>query len=55
MSEGITCQECESEFKISSGDNIPPEFCPFCGEKLTYDDKDLDEWYEEDEIMSRGC
>lgn len=55
MSEDIACQECEAEFKVVSDSNITPEFCPFCGEKLTYDDKDLDEWFEEDEMNPRGC
>lgn len=55
MNNDITCSECESEFKVVSEDNIPAEFCPFCGEKLVFDDKDLDEWFEEDEMNSRGC
>lgn len=49
------CYDCEAEFDVTHDEIIPPEFCPFCGEKLTYDDKDLDEWFEEDESNPRGC
>jgi len=51
----ITCNECEIEFAVVSDSDMPAEFCPFCGEKLSYDDKDLDEWLEEDEMNPRGC
>ena len=55
MNKDIVCKECESEFRVESDSNVPPEFCPFCAEKLSFDDGALDEWYEEDEINSRGC
>ena len=52
MKNNYTCNMCEAEFEITTEDNIPPEFCPFCGEKLVHDDKDLDEWFNDDET---GC
>jgi rRNA maturation endonuclease Nob1 len=55
VNKEITCELCESEFEITTQDNLPAEFCPFCGEKLTYDDKDLDEWLNEDDSSDRGC
>ena len=55
MNKEIICTECESTFKVESDSNVPVEFCPFCSEKITFDDEDLDEWFEEDEINSRGC
>ena len=41
----IDCQECEAEFEVVHDTVSEPEFCPFCGSKLRYDDKG----YEEDE------
>jgi len=46
----ITCQECEAEFDIVHDSVSEPEFCPFCGNKLRYDDKDIEEedtWYDD--------
>ena len=54
MNEDIICQECEAEFKVIGYNNINPEFCPYCGEKLSYDDKNVEDWYD-DETDMRGC
>ena len=46
----FTCEECETEFEVYHDSANEPEFCPFCGSKLTYDDEDLDEdFWDEDE------
>lgn len=37
----ITCQECEAEFEVIHDSIVQPDFCPFCGSKLEYDDEDL--------------
>ena len=39
----INCQECEAEFSVEHDEIGEPEFCPFCGSKLTYDDEDLED------------
>lgn len=44
----ITCQDCEAEFTIEHDELDEPEFCPFCGSKLVYDDKDYEDFDEED-------
>jgi DNA-directed RNA polymerase subunit RPC12/RpoP len=50
------CEDCDAEFDVDYDFVATPEFCPFCGSKLTYDDKDLDdEDWEEDESDQRGC
>jgi DNA-directed RNA polymerase subunit RPC12/RpoP len=50
------CSDCGVEFEIVHETDETPEFCPFCGSKLEYDDKELDnsEW-EDDEFKDRGC
>ena len=37
----ITCQECESEFRVISDNHDPVLNCPFCGYEL--DEEDLDD------------
>ena len=44
----ITCPSCEAEFKVLHDEIGQPEFCPFCGEKIQYDDLE-NEWYDEDD------
>lgn len=50
------CSECDAEFEILHQMDSVPEFCPFCGSKLEYDDKNLkdDDWDDED-YKDRGC
>lgn len=48
----ITCQDCEAEFTIEHDELDEPEFCPFCGSKLVYDDDTSDEWEAQDD---EGC
>ena len=43
------CTECEAEFEIVHDESSPPEFCPFCGDKLSFEDDFEDEEWEEDE------
>ena len=43
----IECHECEAEFEVIHDSVSEPEFCPFCGFKLQYDDEDLEEDEEE--------
>jgi rRNA maturation endonuclease Nob1 len=49
MEQMITCEECEEEFEIVCDTIVQPEFCPFCGSKLAYDDLDLWESLSDDE------
>ncbi len=45
----ITCDKCDNEF-ILSYDIGEPEFCPFCGSKISYEDEDLEDFLDlEDE------
>jgi len=40
------CIECDAVFKIKHDleeHHYKVEFCPFCGDKMRYDDSDLDE------------
>ena len=46
----ITCQECEAEFEIVHDSVSEPEFCPFCGFKLIYDDESVEEIDEEEDM-----
>jgi hypothetical protein len=39
----ILCTNCEAEFQVVYDGVDSPEFCPFCGDKMRYDDSDLDE------------
>jgi DNA-directed RNA polymerase subunit RPC12/RpoP len=50
------CSDCGAEFEILHELDSVPEFCPFCGSKLEYDDSNLDEedWYD-DGTEQRGC
>jgi predicted amidophosphoribosyltransferase len=48
------CDSCESEFSMIHEGNDIPMFCPFCGEKLTYNDLELGEEWDEDD-RDRGC
>ncbi len=50
MSKEITCLECEAEFQVVHDEVGEPEFCPFCGEKMRYEDSNLDEddWLDDD-------
>jgi len=50
----FTCQDCEAEFTIEHDGIDTVMFCPFCASRLRYDDKDLDEDWEDDE-EDRGC
>ena len=43
----ITCSECEAEFQVIHDNITDPEFCPFCGSKLRYDDDG--DWYDDDD------
>lgn len=44
------CSECEAKFSIEHDEIDQPEFCPFCGFKLRYDDEHLEEeWEDTDE------
>ena len=46
----IECQECEAEFDVVHDSISEPDFCPFCGSKLIYDDNSLDDeedWYDD--------
>jgi len=46
------CKECEAEFEIIHDSIGEPEFCPFCANKLVYDDDTSDEWEAQDD---EGC
>jgi rRNA maturation endonuclease Nob1 len=39
----ILCTNCEAEFQVVHDGVDSPEFCPFCGDKMRYDDSDFDE------------
>ena len=43
----ITCSECEADFQVVHDNITDPEFCPFCGSKLRYEDDG--DWYDDDE------
>jgi rRNA maturation endonuclease Nob1 len=43
----ITCSECEAEFQVIHDNITDPEFCPFCGSKLRYEDDG--DWYDDDD------
>jgi rRNA maturation endonuclease Nob1 len=44
----ITCSECEADFQVVHDNITDPEFCPFCGSKLRFDDPD-DSWYDDED------
>lgn len=51
-----TCEECDAEFDVDYDFVAEPEFCPFCSNKLVYDDHlDDQEWDDDDEYKDRGC
>ena len=54
MNKEYICQECDAEFSIEHEGIDTPMFCPFCSTRLSYDDKDLDEDWENDG-SDRGC
>jgi len=43
------CGSCEAEFSLIHDGIDTPMFCPFCAEKLSYNDLDLGEDWEEDD------
>jgi rubrerythrin len=45
----FVCDECETEFEVLHDKETAPEFCPFCGDKLTYEEEIEEEWEEEEE------
>ena len=49
MSKEIICSACEAEFQVVHDEVDDPEFCPFCGEKMRYEDSDSD-WDDEEEV-----
>tara|TARA_R100000988_G_C3981504_1_gene157243 strand:+ start:505 stop:717 length:213 start_codon:yes stop_codon:yes gene_type:complete len=58
----IQCQECKAEFEMKylETETGEPEYCPFCGADLLYDDldeeeDDKEEWddYDEDDYDNR--
>ena len=53
----FTCQDCEAEFTIEHDGIDTVMFCPFCASRLSYDDKDLEEGWEDEEEgdNDRGC
>jgi rRNA maturation endonuclease Nob1 len=49
----IVCSDCEAEFQVIHDAITEPEFCPFCGSKLRYEDDDEDrQWYDDDDEQS---
>jgi DNA-directed RNA polymerase subunit RPC12/RpoP len=54
MDKEYTCEECDAEFNVEYDFIATPEFCPFCGNKLSYDDGLVDEDWEDDGT-DRGC
>ena len=40
------CQECGAEFNVQHEEINDPEYCPFCGEKLSYDEEVDEDWDE---------
>jgi len=49
MDKEYTCEECDAEFNVEHDFIASVEFCPFCGNKMQYDDSDLDEDWDETE------
>ena len=58
----IECPDCKAEFEIKylESESGEPEYCPFCGADLLYDEmdeeeKDEDSWdtYDEDDYENR--
>jgi DNA-directed RNA polymerase subunit RPC12/RpoP len=48
----IVCTNCEAEFQVVHDEVDSPEYCPFCGDKIRYDDDedediDLENWEED--------
>lgn len=43
----ITCPSCEAEFQVLHDEVDDPEYCPFCGDKLRYEDLESD-WEDDD-------
>ena len=54
MDKEYVCEECDAEFNVEYDFVSTPEFCPFCGNKLIYDDHLVDEDWEDDGT-DRGC
>jgi DNA-directed RNA polymerase subunit RPC12/RpoP len=54
MDKEFVCEECDAEFNVEYDFVATPDFCPFCGSKLVYDDRDIDEDWEDDGT-DRGC
>lgn len=52
----FVCEECDAEFTVEYDFISTPEFCPFCGNKLSLDDSNIDDedWYD-DGTEQRGC
>jgi predicted RNA-binding Zn-ribbon protein involved in translation (DUF1610 family) len=45
----IVCTNCEAEFQVVHDEVDSPEYCPFCGDKMRYEnDNDLEDLDEED-------
>ena len=38
----FACNECDAEFDLDYDFVCTPDFCPFCGNKLEYDDLNVD-------------
>jgi len=51
----FVCEDCDADFNLDYDFVGTPEFCPFCGSKLEYDDKNLDDSDWDDDSTDRGC
>jgi rRNA maturation endonuclease Nob1 len=51
----FVCDDCDAEFSLDYEFVGTVEFCPFCGSKLEYDDKNLDDSEWDDDDTDRGC